>query len=219
MLRDFIGERRLVEHAGRRYLVSPPTVETVVAALCACGAQLAGVRLAWKKAPEAFAVNPVAACLPFFADEQAVAAVLVTCVEMDDGTRGQLEIALRTDRKLVEALIREGIAMSDVDSLVAFMGLDDYLESLEGRTAGDTTADDDVSPDGPSALELLIVGIAERFHVEPLAVMRWPAGMFIAIAEKILPALYPAPRGQEIGGLTEAEWAAQGVTLNKPSGG
>ncbi|HEY3175679.1 MAG TPA: hypothetical protein VGK94_07955 [Candidatus Polarisedimenticolia bacterium] len=224
-LRDFIVRRRFVQHADRRYTVTAPTVETIAVALYEFGAEMTGCRMAWQNAPELFTPDAVAACMPFFLDDERLAQVLATCVQLDGGSPGQLEACLRQDRPLMVMLLRAGLELADVDRLVGFMGLDLYLESLKAKDAGEDAAAaigepprQDVRPSGPSGFEMLIVGVAERFHVEPASVMKWPAELFISVTHEILPALHPKPEGPDVFGQTADEWAADGVTLtNTPT--
>jgi len=220
-LRDFIVRRRFVHHADRRFTVTAPTVETIAVALYEFGAEMSGCRMAWLNAPELFKPDAVAACLPFFREGSKLAQVLATCVTLEGGSHGQLDTLLRSDRQLGVMLISAGLELVDVERLIRFMGTDQYIEDLKARNTAAAAGKalerppmEDVEPSGPSALELLITGLAERFHVEPAAVMKWPAELLISIAEEILPVLHPrSAGGNDIFGQTAEEWAADGVTL------
>ncbi|HET6373008.1 MAG TPA: hypothetical protein VFG76_06860 [Candidatus Polarisedimenticolia bacterium] len=212
-LRDFIGERRTVVWAGRRFTVRKPTCKTVTLALSYFGREIIGCRGAYLKQPEIF-TDPFSACFPFFTETPGIALVLASCVELHGAAPGELEELLGADRALCAELIRAVMGISDLGRIITLMDLDEAaLEALEPGEQRETTAEADEDSSGPSPMELLAVGMAERFHCTPFDVMGWPYEAVISMAIEVLPALHPGQKGEDVFGLSADEWAKQGVVL------
>lgn len=185
-LRDLIGERRLVVVAGRRFIVRPPTVRTFYLALECFGSEIAIVRSAARKAEGGLSV--AVAVAPFLTDpgHTRLARVLKTCVEFPIGLEGDFERVLADDDATAMELALTVADMIDVKGLDAMLTPPDAQRVEPGES------------DGPSDESALVFGCAERFHIDPMAVMEWPAGVF---ADVVAAFSRPEPQAAGLGGV------------------
>ena len=216
-LRDFITERRVVTHSGRRFVVTKPSCEAVTLALSRLGGTILACRGAFIKSPHLFTGDLVATFLPFFSDTPALAEVLASCVNLHGGAPGETEAALEEDSALREKIVRALVEVSDLGRIVSLLDLDDLARKLTSEP--ETGAPGEIpepGKSGPSPMELLCVGLAERYGCSPFGVMGWPYEAVMSIAVEILPMLQPRSpdHSERIFGKTRAEWEADGVILD-----
>ena len=214
-LRAFLGERRFVKWAGRRFTVSPPTVRTVAAALSVYGAEIVGCRLAYLGKPDLYAAGALDACLPMFNDGPRTAYVLATCCELHGGAPGELEELVAVDRRLAGDLIRAVADLCDLDCIIQGLDMDGIAQ--QQKRDSDEESHKGGNYEGPSAMELLCTGLAEAFSVDPMVPWGWPFEAGLALSKEILPALHPIKDDEDVYGLTAAEWAREGVKLRRAS--
>ena len=89
----------------------------------------------------------------------------------------------------------EGAARSWVPFILPLAGRIDALLGEPGEAGGD---DSDVD-----SATLLILGCAERFHIDPMAVMDWPLGLFLDVVQAFSrpPKAQGSEQGEIVGGM------------------
>ncbi len=207
MLRDFIRERRVVVHDGRRFLVRKPTVETVSLAMLHFGGLLAGCRLAWRKLEANRDKDQVDLFLSLFLGSSGLVGTLESCTEPVEGLADAL--AGHGGAALAEQIVRAALSMVDVGVLIEFTGLDRIVDDAQ---AVEENPDED--DDAPSSMEILIAGVAKHFSMDPLDIMGWPCELLVTMAEKVIPAMNPGPPDPMHLGKSRKEWEKLGVTIS-----
>jgi hypothetical protein len=122
--------------------------------------------------------NPVETLMPLFVrDRERALTVLSTCCEAAHGVL--LEDAFKVDGQLVEALVREVIALTNVERVIGSLCLRAALD------VADTPEEiPDAMPDeGPSPQELSVVSLAQRFAIDPSVICGWPYERFLSVWE------------------------------------
>ena len=163
-LRDFIGERRTVEVAGRRFFVRQPTVRTFFLALELFGLEIGAIRSAAEKAG---GMSRDVALALFLVEKghARLGRLLATCVACEVG---DVPSAVASSNSIAMALVTAVADSFDASRLTALLG---------SPESGGSEADVD---DG----SLLVIGCGERFHIDPFSsVMEWPVGVFCDVVK------------------------------------
>ena len=205
--RDFIRERRTVTVKGRRFVVSKPTVETVIVAMVRLGVDFASIRRSLLDAGDRIS-DPRPAVLSFLLADAVqvgkVADVLSTCAAVDGLDREAVRDVIAADVDAARALIAAVLTLCDANRIAAQMNLEAVAAALEAK------ASDEPESAGPSAVEFAIAVVAENYKaagVTPFDVMGWPYEAVLTLVDELLPAL----RGMTVaahGGAQEADPAA-----------
>jgi len=153
--------RRSVDLAGRRFVVRPPTVRTYYLALHLFGRQIALIRELAAERPDG--TVPAAAAISYLAiHPEALRELLSTCVD------GDLSLLPGSD---LSALAMAAIEQFSPAAAVELLGPPD----------SDAEVDSDAAQEDGS---FLILGAAERFHIDPSAVLEWPIDIFADVVLK-----------------------------------
>lgn len=149
-LADLLGKR---VRTGAGVYVAAPTVRTLFRALEVFGAEIGVVREAARKMPGGIPVD--LALAPFL-------------ISPEDGRL----------RYVLDGLWAPGFDAPMVDIAKAAAQL---VAPLAGRLDGllGVPGEEGEPGDDVDSAVLLILGCAERFHIDPMAVMDWPMGLFL----------------------------------------
>lgn len=184
------GRRVLVERGGRRFIVHPPTVATVMLATTLFEQEITGYLEAAKVDPELR--EPVgigtalARILPACLDER-IGEVLETCVDVVGGVDGDVRKLASVDAELAAMLAAGVIGRSNLARGVGVETIESVLGSL--GTPGEVVPDE-----GVNAFELVVCQLAAQYSCGPHDVMRWPWDVF-ELASEAAPLLRPSAAG------------------------
>lgn len=167
----------VVEHRGRRYLVSPPTLATVVMANSLFPNEVAGFAKVAVESPTILHGGPavfhgvLGDIVTDTADGRA-GEVLETCCELIGGSRGDVLVNVSDDRELAIALGAAVLTMCDVPRCFNGAGWQKLgmksIEELEaGRPAGWVDPSDNKT-------EMGVVTLAREHSCSPMDVLAWP---------------------------------------------
>lgn len=197
-------ERRVVTHAGRRFVVSAPTVETVLTALRVYAAEIVILRREYLKDALTPDVWLDVAAKMLLAKGRASAEVLETCCALWEGGPGQLEEIAQSDPALRENLARAVLDLCNPEAIVNRLS----WAVIDAALSGAKEQAEDDGEDGPSAIDVLVVSVALALHQPPAAVMGWPYEMVCDLFETIIPA---CTSYEKAGGDDKAKLAEYGV--------
>lgn len=184
-------ERRVVVHAGRRFVVTAPTVQTVLTAVRVFASEMVVLRKEYLKEPLTPDVWIEVSAKMLTAKGKAASEVLGTCCALWQGAPGDLEELAGADISLRDALARAMLSICDPAAIMANMSWDDIDDAISGTPAEPEAAPAD---DGPTALDILVTTVALAFHQPPGAVMGWPYEAVTALFDSIIPACHARER-------------------------
>ena len=199
-------QRRVIVHGGRRCVVSAPTVQTVLTAVRVFAQEIVLLRREFLKSEHLPAETWIDVCARMLlAKSRAAADVLSTCCSLWEGAPGELEELAAADAVLREKLGRAVVSLCDPSTIIARLS----WEAIDAAVSGAPVEPEEDEPDdGPSAIEILVVTVAQAFHQPPASVMDWPYQMVTDLFETILPACNSS---QKVDETSKAKLAEYGV--------
>lgn len=188
--RDFLNERRIVVHNGRRFSVRKPTVETVLRLTMNFGIELASIHKSWLGSG-GLGADPVSVILPFLhrSNPQALAETIASFVDMSEDHDGQTQELIEGSPELRGLVVRAALTICNPARIAKEMNLDKISEAVSGLGKED---EDDATTGGPSPVEVGIAVIADHYKgagLTPFDVMRWPYEAMLSLLDEILPFL------------------------------
>jgi len=188
----------VVEHRGRRYLVSAPTVATLVLTCDLFPKHVASFAKYAVGSPEILACGPdsfrgVLNDLVDDVSDGRAGEVLETCCVQMGGSRGDVLVSVTSDRDLAIALGLAILSLCDIPRCFKGAGWDKVgkrsIEELENpRPAGWVDI-------GDSAFELGIVALSRDHHCSVMDIMAWPFEVLLLVDE--MSALLKDPKALE----------------------
>lgn len=176
---NFVDQRQVVDHRGRRFVCRPPTVEAVMRFMDLFGTEIRATVQAFKLAgtPE----DPLEDILPIYVrkGDGRAASVLASCVSVAGLACDQVEQLLADDQRLTVSCAGAVLGLSDLRRVVTSLRLDKVVAASEAAS----DRDDD---EGPTSLELSIVKCAQAMGChDPAEVSRWSYERFLSACDAI----------------------------------
>lgn len=177
---------RVVEHRGRRYLVSPPTLATVLLAEALFAQEIAAFAHGAVQQPVLISENDAIRrgsieTIVSDTSDGAAGEVLETCCALMGGERGDVLVQVTNDHTLAVALGVAVLSLCDVPRCFTAAGWQKIgktpIEHLE-----DERPDGWVNP-GDRMLELGVVALAERHASSPMDILAWPFEVVLMVNE------------------------------------
>lgn len=197
-------ERRVVVWNGARFVVTAPTVVTVLTAVRMFAQEIVVLRKEFHADPLTPGVWVEVAAKMLLAKARESATVLSTCCTLHDGAPGQLEDLAYSSHDLRDKLARAMLALCDPEKIVGCLSWD-AVDSALGKTP-DEEADVDDSDEGPSAIDVMVATVALAFHQPPAAVCEWSYEAVTALFESIVPACQNYERASTVSKKKLAEY-------------
>ena len=208
-----VKRRRVVTISGLRFLVGPPTVETVRLALEIFSAEIYNAAKGYRTAGDdvQFGLDEI---IPTFLSAPRIGRLLETCVEVNGGCPGDVEAAANSNPLTAEGLSRFVLKLCNIQRIVESLNLDDTVREIDKRTEqGEApSAEDEEAVDDTQTIGIVRMGLV--FGQPPHAVMRWSYEEFLATAEAVIAMTPPAnTNGDGTSYLTDAEMLNLGPRL------
>ena len=187
----------VVEHRGRRYLVSPPTLATVVLANALFPNDVAELARAVVETPETLHGDRIAfetllrSIITDTSDGRA-GEVLETCCALIGGSRGEVLVDVTADLDLASALGVAVLSLCDVPRCFKGAG----WAKLGKLSIGDLEATRPVGWVDPSdnQTEMAVVTLAMEHSCSPMDVLAWPFEVVLMVNEARALLANPAAR-------------------------